>query len=159
MAIFSAVASGVAVSAAQDVFELVAGPATRVRMREIRLGQTSDFGDAAAEGLSVTLVRGFTTAGSGGASVVPANLAGHASAAAATSTVKRNNTTLAQDGTGAVLCADAWNIQEGWCYAPPRDAMPILEKSQRLVVRINAPADEITVNATLVFEEIGEVAG
>lgn len=159
MAIFSAVVSGVAVSAAQDVFELVAGAATRVRLRQIRLGQTSDFGDAAAEGLSVTLIRGFTTAGSGGAAVSPANLAGHASAAQATSTVNRNNTTLAQDGASAVLHADAWNIAEGWCYSPAPEEMPVLEKSQRLVVRIGGPADEITVNATLVFEEIGEVAG
>jgi hypothetical protein len=37
--------------------------------------------------------------------------------------------------------------------------MPILEKDQRLVVRVSAPADEITMNATLVFEEIGDLAG
>lgn len=40
-----------------------------------------------------------------------------------------------------------------------REDMLVLEKSQRLVARIGAPADEITMNATLVFEEIGEVAG
>jgi hypothetical protein len=159
MAIFSACISGVAVAAAQDVFEIVAGPATRVRLREVRLGQTSDYGDAAAEGLSVTIIRGFTTAGSGGAAVTPANLAGHAGAPAATSAVQRNNTTLAQDGSGVVLCSDAWSLADGWCYAPAKDETPVLDKSQRLVVRISAPADEITVNATLVFEEIGEAAG
>jgi hypothetical protein len=159
MAIFSAVVTGAAVAAAQDVFEIVAGPATRVRLHEIRLGQTSDFGDAAAEGLSVTLVRGFTTAGSGGGAVTPANLFGHASAVPATSTVKRNNTTLAQDGTGATILSDAWNVADGWRYEPLNGQMPILEKGQRLVVRISAPADEITLNATLLFEEIGDVAG
>lgn len=159
MAIFSAAVLGVAVSAAQDVFEIVAGPVTRVKLREVRLGQTSDFGDAAAEGLSVTLVRGFTTAGSGGATVTPINLAGHGGAPQATSTVKRNNTTLAQDGTDVLLHADAWILADGWCFAPPSEQMPVLEKSQRLVVRIGAPVDEITVNATLIFEELGEVAG
>lgn len=159
MAIFSAVASGVAVATAQDVFEIVAGSATRARLHEIRLGQTTDFGDAAAEGLSVTLIRGFTTAGSGGAAVTPVNLAGHANASPAASTVKRNNTTLAQDGAGATILADAWNIADSWHYAPANEQMPILEKDQRLVVRVSTPTDEITMNATLMFEEIGNLAG
>ena len=140
MAIFSAVVSGVAVAAAQDVFELVAGSATRVRLREIRLGQTTDFGDAAAEGLSVTLIRGFTTAGSGGAAVTPVNLSGHANALPAASTVKRNNTTLAQDGTGATILSDAWNIADGWHYLPANEQMPILEKDQRLVFVLPSPS-------------------
>ena len=80
-------------------------------------------------------------------------------AAAAASAVARNNTTLAQDGSSAVLLADAWNIADSWHYAPAAEEMPILEKDQRLVVRLSAPADAITMHATLVFEEIGEVAG
>lgn len=157
MAIYSAVVSQVAVSAAQDVFEVVAGSQSRVRLREIRLGQFTDFGDAAAEVLSVQLIRGYTTSGSGGGAITPVNLEGHSGAPAATSTVERNNTTLAQDGTGVVLISDVWNISSGWWYYPPEEEMPILDKSQRLVVRISAPADEITVNATLVFEEIAQV--
>lgn len=159
MALYSAVLSGIAVAAAQDVFEIVAGAATRVRIREVRLGQISDFGDAAAEGLSVEIIRGFATAGSGGAAVTPANLSGHTGAATATSTVQRNNTTLAQDGTGGTVFSDAWNVADSWQYAPAFEEMPILEKAQRLVVRTSAPADAITMYATLVFEEIGEVAG
>lgn len=159
MAIFSAVVSGAAAAAAQDVFEIVAGSTTRVRLHEVRLGQTTDFGDATAEGLSVTLIRGFTTTGSGGAAVTPVNLSGHANALPAASTVKRNNTTLAQDGSGATIFADAWNIADSWYYTPANEQMPILEKDQRLVVRVSAPADEITMNATLVFEEIGDLAG
>jgi hypothetical protein len=77
----------------------------------------------------------------------------------AASTVKRNNTTLAQDGSGATIFADAWNIADSWYYTPANEQMPILEKDQRLVVRVSAPADEITMNATLVFEEIGDLAG
>jgi len=73
--------------------------------------------------------------------------------------VTRNNTTLAQDGAGAPLFADAWNIADSWHYAPAVEEMPILEKDQRLVARLSAPADAITMHATMVFEEIGEVAG
>jgi len=157
MGIFTAAIAGVAVTAAQDVFEIVAGAATRVRIREIRLGQYTDFGDAAAEILSVTVMRGHTTSGSGGSSVTPSNVQGHTGAAAATSTVEANNTTVAANGSPVTLIADAWNIAAGWWYYPPEEEQIVLEKAQRLVVRITAPADSITVNGTIVFEEIGQV--
>ena len=65
MSIFSASFSAVAVSAAQDVFELVAPSTSRVAIRSISLGQYSDAGDAAAELLSVLIMRGHTTSGPG----------------------------------------------------------------------------------------------
>ena len=60
MSIFSAAFAGVAVSAAQDVFEIVAGSTKRVILRKIFLGQYTDFGDANAEILSVQIIRGYT---------------------------------------------------------------------------------------------------
>ena len=66
--------AGVAASAAQDVFELVAPSDPRVPVRAISFGQYSDAGDAQAEMLSVILMRGHTTSGSGGSSATPANL-------------------------------------------------------------------------------------
>lgn len=161
--IYTATFSAIAVSAAQDVFELVAPATSRVRIREIKLGQYTDFGDAAAEILSVLLIRGFTTSGSGGAAVTPANVQGHTGALAASSTVERNNTTVAQDGTGVTLYADTWNIATTWWFAPsmpsPRQGWwgehLIIAPSQRFVVRITAPADSVTCNGTLVFEELG----
>jgi hypothetical protein len=35
-------------------------------------------------------------------------------------------------------------VQAGWRYLPVPEERPILERDQRLVVRISAPADEIT---------------
>jgi hypothetical protein len=49
MSIFSASFSAVAVSAVQDVFELVAPSTSSVAIRSISLGQYSDAGDAQAE--------------------------------------------------------------------------------------------------------------
>lgn len=72
-AVFSATFSAVAVSAAQDLFEIVAPNTSRVAIRSISLGQYSDAGDAQAEMLSVPLIRGYTT--SGGTSVTPINAA------------------------------------------------------------------------------------
>lgn len=156
--IYTATFSAVAVSAAQDAFEIVAGAATRVAIRGIRLAQYSDAGDAEDEMLSVKVIRGFATSGSGGSSVTPANILGHTGAGSATSTVEANNTTVAKDGTGVTLIADAFRLMDGWRYCPPKDERIILEKGQRLVVLITAPADAVTMNGTLVFEELGQMA-
>ena len=157
MAIFSATFSAVAVTLAQDVFEITAPSNSRVSIREIRIGQYTDFGDAAAEILSLTVMRGHTTSGSGGTTQTKANLRGHTGAAAAGSVVEANNTTVASGGSPATLIADVFNIAAGWWYYPPEEERIILEPSQRLVVRISAPVDSITLNGTLLFEEIGKV--
>lgn len=164
MSIFTASFAAVAVSAAQDVFEIVAPSDSRVRIRDCVIGQYSDVGDAAAEILSVRVIRGFTTGGSGGATVTPANLRPWSRTAGAA--VERNNTTVAQDGTGVDLVAATFNVAAGWALRDvlrggrlgpvlDDDEFIYLEASGRLVVRITAPADAVTMNGTLVFEEIG----
>ena len=157
MAIFVATFAAVAVTAAQDVFEIVAPASSRLLIREIRLGQYSDAADAQAEMLSVQIIRGYTTSGSGGASVTPVNFSPVSGAASPVATVERNNTTVAQDGTGAVLLADSFNVMGGWRYYPVPEERIEVGVSQRLVVRITAPADALTMNGTLVYEEIGKV--
>jgi hypothetical protein len=156
MTIFTATFSAIAVTAAQDVFEIVAPADSRLRLREVRLGQYSDFGDAAAEILSVQILRGHSTTGSGGAAVTPANVEGHAGRRASAATVARNNTTVASGGSPETVLADAFNIAQGWRYAPAEAEMIRLEKAVRLVVRTSAPADSLTMNGTLVFEELGQ---
>lgn len=155
----------------QDLFELTAHASTRVRIREVRIGQHSDFGDAAAELLPVQLIRfrgagGDTgTAGSAGNTVTPRNIHGWSGAPSAVSTVRKNNTVLAQD-TGAPtaatlerLIADTMNIAAGWWHTPPEEEMIIVEKNDRFVVRLGASADALSINATLVFEELGKAPG
>lgn len=144
--------SGVAVSAAQDVFEIVAPSTKRVKIRSIVLGQYSDFGDAAAEILSVKIIRGFTTSGSGGSTFTPVNR--RSGGAVAGSTVEINNTTVAQDGTGATLISDVFNVAAGWLHNPPPSEQIWMAASERLVVRITAPADALTMSGTVVLEEV-----
>jgi hypothetical protein len=157
MAIFVATFAAVAVTAAQDVFEIVAPASSRLLIREIRLGQYSDPGDAQAEMLSVQIIRGYTTSGSGGSAVTPVNFSPVSGAASPVATVERNNTTVAQDGTGAVLLADTFNVMGGWRYYPVPEERIEVGVSQRLVVRITAPADSLTMNGTMVYEEVGKV--
>lgn len=150
--VFSATINAVAVTAAQDVFAIVAPGNRRVRIREVLISQYTDFGDAAAEIISVLIVRGYTTAGTGGSVVTPRNLDPTGGGAGAS--VRANDTSVATTGTAEVLRATSWNIQSEWLYIPDQSERAILRPNQRLVVRITAPADSITMNATLVFEEI-----
>jgi hypothetical protein len=155
MAIYFATFSAVAVSAAQDIWEITAPTGTAVAIREITFGQYSDFGDAQAELISILLRRGHTTTGSGGSTVTPETRTGLSGATAAASVVKANNTTVAASGTAVNLIADTFNVAAGWTYRPLPEERIILQPGVRLVCRITLPTDAITANSTLVFEELG----
>lgn len=160
MAIYTATITAIAVDKIQDVFAIKSPSNSRIRIREIRLGQYSDFGDAAAEILSVQVIRGHRVAGNETNVVTPSNIHGWSRAPGDTGTkIVRNDTGVATDtGSGAkTLISDAWNIQAGWWYYPPEEEMIILDVDQRLVVRLPAaPADAVTLNGTLVYEKIGK---
>lgn len=163
MTMFSATFADVAVSAAQDLFEITAPADSRVLIHEIDIGQYSDAGDAAAEILGLQIIRGYTVSGSGGSSVTPGNLNSYGRAAGAV--VEANNTTVANTGTVETLLATVWHLQAGFIWRPDRPSLRDqmnakliqLAPSERLVVRITAPADAITTNGTIVFEEIGKL--
>jgi len=144
--------SAVAVSAAQDVFELNVASDRSVILHEIGISQYSDAGDAQAELLSVQLITGYTTSGSGGSTPTPAHLQGTVSAS---STVEANNTTVANTGTAKTLLSDSWNVQIPYLKLWTPETRPEFKASTRAVVRITAPADAITLNGYMIFEEIG----
>jgi hypothetical protein len=78
-----------------------------------------------------------------------------------------NNTTLATGGSPLTMIADVMNVMAGWLYQPaifsyPYQLSPFnerikLAKGERLVVRIGAPAESLSMNGTLIFSEIGDV--
>lgn len=153
MPLYTASFSAVAVSAAQDLFEIVApAGSSNILIREIRLGQYSDFGDAAAELLSILVIRGNTVTGSGGSAVTPVNLQSFSLASGATCAV--NNTTIASGGSPVTVLADTWNVSAGWYWGPIlRDQYINLIGGQRLVVRVTLPVDALTMNGSILFEE------
>ena len=162
MTVFTAAFSAVAISAAQDLFEIVAPSDSRIRLLEIDIGQYTDFGDAAAEILSIAIHRGHTVSGSGGSTVTPENVNPYGRASGAT--VEANNDTVATT-SGKLLWATAWHLQAGFIWRPPEDVPRgvdpfrrhiLIKPSQRLVIRITVPADPITTNGSILFEEIGK---
>lgn len=144
----------VAVSAAQDLFEITPAANRPVEIVGIELGQSSDSGDAQDEQLRIQIIRGHTTSGSGGTAPTPAPLA--PSNAAAGFTAEVNNTTPATAGAGVTLAASAWNVRAGYINWFPEDARPTATAANTtIVVRQSAPADAITMSGTLYLRELG----
>lgn len=145
----------------------VASPAAIFDLYEIRpaddkpleiigmfLGQSSDVGDAASENLTIRVIRGFTTSGSGGSAPTPSPL--NRSDAAAGFTAETMNTTVATTGTTVDLHNDVWNTQAGYMlWLPEGCEWELSQADTSLVVRISAPADAVTVSATLYVREQG----
>lgn len=148
--------SAASVSAAVDVFEVLASTGKPFVLHEVVLAQSSDYGDAQAEGLSVLIKRatGSYTSGSGGSTVTPAKHLTNDAAAGPTAEV--NNTTQASAGSGALTTvrAEAFNVQGGYQYLPPPEQRLLFLPAEAVVVSITAPADAITLSGTLVFEEV-----
>lgn len=149
------------------------GEDARVRIREIRIGQHSDAGDAAAEILGVTLIRdrqirGVDTGGAlfqnGGQVVVPRPKDGWEDTGGAASRVTVACDVLAKDtglsvGASAstivreVMLSDTFNVAAGWWYTPPEEEVMTMEKGDRFIVRLTNAADPLTMKGTLLFEE------
>jgi hypothetical protein len=152
---YAATFAGVAVTAQQDFFEVTAPSDAIVVIHSVEITQSTDVGDAAAEGLSILHKRGATATGTGGSqAVTPAPLEfGFAAAGGVTDT---NNTAKASGGTIVTLHASNWIIQQPYLWLPTPEMRHVLSPSQRYTVELaTTPADSITVSGTLVFEEIG----
>lgn len=150
--IYYAPIEAVSVSAAQDLWEILAHSSVAVRLRGVYIAQSSDT-DSEQLGITISRVTGTPTSGSGGGSITPTPV--RPGDTAAVSTVERNNTTQITGGTSVKLVNDSFNVLSGYTFAPPEIEMPVAAPGTRLVVAITAPADAITLNGYAVIEEIG----
>lgn len=151
---YTAIFAGVAVSAAQDLFEINAPADSCVLLHAVYITQTSDVGDAAEEMLSIAIKSGATTSGSGGSAptAVPLQLQDSAFGG----TVEANNTTQASLGTIVTHHRESFNIRGGWIYIPTPEMRKTLAPSGRMTIElITVPADALTMDGTIYFEEIG----
>lgn len=149
--IYSAVFEKVAVSAAQDLFELIAPSDAIVIIHAVYLSQDSDDATSESEMLNLLIHRGTAT-GSGGSAVTPSPL--EVGDAAFGGTVEANNTTQSVEGT--LLHSDCFNVLSGYAYIPTPEARPVISPSGLFIVELqDTPSDELTMSGTLLFEEIG----
>ena len=148
--------SATAITAAQDLFEVVPADDNPVRLLGMVIGQYTDVGDAASENLSILVRRlpaTFTTGTGCTQALTPVPL--DVNDAAAGFTADTNNTGVATtNGTAVVLWADVWNTQAGYQVWWPEGAQPQAAQAAGLVVTITAPADSITTNGVLYVQEL-----
>lgn len=152
---YSATFENVAVSAAQDFFELSPADDKPICIHAVFLSQSTELGDAAEEQLRLEIIRGFTVSGSGGSTFTPVPLNPNDAASGVTN-VEINNTTVANTGTGSVMHADTFNVRAGWVYLPtPECRIYASQGNTTIVVRLlAAPADSVTMGGTIYFEEL-----
>lgn len=146
-----------AVTAAVDLWELTPADDKPIEIVGIFLGQSSDPGDAQAEQLPFTVVRGHTTSGSGGTAPTPTPLTGASAPQAAGFTAEVLNTTAASVGTTTTLHADVINLQAGYQLMLPEGfGWEASQANTTIVIRLGAaPADSITVSGVLYVKEYG----
>lgn len=147
----------VSVSAIQDLFELIPADDKPIEIVGLFISQTgnSDVGDAAEECLPLQIIRGFTTSGSGGTTPTPVPV--KRSDSASGFTAEANNTTVATTGTTATVHSDNFNVRVGYQNWWPENTEPDCSQADsRIVVRLTrAPADAITLSATVYVREFG----
>lgn len=144
----------VAVTAAQDFFEVTPADDKPVSIHACFISQSTDAGDAEEELLRLKIIRGHATGGSGGSAPTPAPLNPADTAAGFTSEV--NNTTIASTGTPIDLHCETFNVRTGWAYIPTPEMRPqATQGNTTIVVRLMAaPGDSLTMSGTLYVEEL-----
>lgn len=152
--IYSVVFTGVAVTVAQDFFEVTPADDKPIEIIALYLSQYSDFKDAEDELISYSIIRGFTTSGSGGSAPTPRPV--NRSDAAAGFACEVNNTTKATTGTTHTLHQDAFNVRAGLIFIPtPEMSIAASQADTTIVVRLDvAPVDSLTMNGTLYVREL-----
>ena len=148
---YSATFEEVAVTAAQDLFQILAPADSAVILHSLHISQSSDAGDSESEQLNVLIHRGSTD-GSGGSTPTPTPL--HLGDAAAGTVVEANNTTQGTEGT--FVHAESFNVMAGLQIVWTPETRPVISPSDLLHIELQtAPADSLTMSGTIYFEEIG----
>lgn len=148
---YSATFELVAVTAAQDLFQIIAPADSAVVVHAFNVSQSSDVGDAASEMLNILMHRGSTN-GSGGSTPTAAPLS--LGDAAFGGTVETNNTSQSTEGT--ILGSWDFHIAAGLPVVFTPETRPVISPSGTLIIELQStPADSLTMSGVVFFEEIG----
>ena len=148
----SGTAFAAATAAEMELIQLGGDAAAIGVIHELRIGQTTEAGDAAAEMLEVKIFRATTL----GAGTTMEALEGLIPGSPVAKLLpKYNSTTLST--VLSLIHADAFNVQAGWLYLPTPETRVVVPAvaTEGVVVQISAPLDSITFSVTVVWEEIG----
>jgi len=150
--VFTASFSAVAVTAAQDLFEILCPSALSVILHSVVITQVSDT-DSEQIRFAIKRVTGSPTSGSGGSTATPRSMV---PGATFSGTVEINNTSRISGGTNTTLWEESQNILNGWIYMPTPEMRPEFAGGTYIIVGLEAaPVDSLTISGTVTFEVIG----
>jgi hypothetical protein len=156
---YTGVFKGVAVTAQQDFFQIVAPSAASMIIHGWALSQETEFGDAQEEMLRLTTNRGTgaVTTGSGG--TTPTATPSIRTSPAFGGTVKANNTTKLAAGSGTLttdLEVHNWNERVPYLMIYTPEMRPVVLGGDYWTLELETtPADSVTVSGTIWFEVLG----
>lgn len=140
-----------------DLVEILPADDKPVKLRGMKIGQISEVGDTAEEGLRVSIIRlpATVTSGSGGSAATPTPM-DSGDAAAGFAAEVANSTVATTNGTAVIIEEIGWNLRgspyETWWPDPMFS--PKAKQGEGLVVRLQTTvADDITAALTFYFEE------
>lgn len=152
--VYSVTFQAVAVTAVQDLFELLAGSSFGFHLLSVHLSQSTEIADAEEEMMRIAIEghSGAITSGSGGSAgaEVPTNIGNAASGVVS----EINNTTEMSGGAKVTHHEEAWNVRvpmtliwmpETRIYVAPTDGLT--------VTLLSTPTDSITMSGTIYYEE------
>lgn len=140
-----------------DLLEVLPADDKPVKLRGWSIGQTSEVGDSAEEGVRISVIRmaATVTSGSGGSSVTPVSM--DSADTAAGFSAECNNTTVATtSGASTVICEHAWNERASpWDFWYPDERFcPKAKQGEGLFVRMQTTiADDMSGCVTFWVEE------
>jgi hypothetical protein len=143
-----------AANADYDLFQLDSAADKPIRIAQIDVFNKSEIGDAQEEMVSMTIVRGNTTVGSGGASATPRPI--NFADAAAGFTARTADSVISTAGTAVTLYSGGFNIRAGWSIIWPETLRPsTVDGAGFLCVRMaTALADDAIFSGTMWVEEM-----
>lgn len=142
----------------KDVFEITASTKANLRIHEVHLGKiAAAMTSTAIENLAVLIRRGSSAAAAGGSTNKPINIDARSQATAEFTVL--NNSSTPGSSTGDILFSAIWNTQKPFVWKPAPEDRPTCILSQRLQVRLGAPAAAIVINGSIIVEEIPKAPG
>lgn len=152
--IYSAVWDNKAVTTAIDLFEITVGADRPILIHQLDVYQTTDLGDTAEEVLKIGLYRG-STAGSGGTTITETKYVDGDAPANITGVIEYATGGTSSTG-GTLFHVLGWNVRIPTQFIWTPELRPRCDAGEDPIsVRfVAAPADSITMGATLIFEEL-----
>lgn len=139
-----------------DLWEFLPADDKPIRLRGFTIGQVSEVGDAAEEGVELQVIRlGATVTGGNGSSVTPVPM--DSADAAAGFTAETNGATVATtSGTTTVVASYPWNVRSSPLdiWFPDERFCPKAKQGEGLFIRlITTVADDVTMGGVAWVEE------